>query len=228
MKKKILICEDDKSIQKLLEYNLKKNNYDVEITDSAEDAQDVLSKSYYDLVLLDIMLPGMDGLSFCKIIQEEYNTPVIFISAKDDEIDKVVGLELGADDYITKPFGIRELLARVKAVLRRVEKSTKIKKKEDIIKIGKLEINSLSRKVYIDNEEVEFTSLEFDLLLYLAKNKGIALHRHEIMDKVWGTDFIGDTRIIDVHISHIRDKLDINTSEDGYIETVRSIGYRMK
>jgi two-component system alkaline phosphatase synthesis response regulator PhoP len=228
MKKKILICEDDNSIQKLLQYNLEKNNYQVNLSDSAEEAKTLLDNNPFDLVILDIMLPGMDGLEFCKIVQEEYKTPVIFLSAKDDEIDKVVGLELGADDYITKPFSVRELLARVKAVLRRVEKSTQLKKSEDKLEIGNLEINSLSRKVYINKEEIEFTSLEFDLLLYLAKNKGIALHRHEIMDKVWGTDFIGDTRIIDVHISHIRDKLAIKDDEQGYIETVRSIGYRMK
>ncbi|MFP4456483.1 MAG: response regulator transcription factor [Clostridia bacterium] len=226
MKKRILVCEDDKSIQKLLEYNLSKNNYYVTITETAEEAHQEIKINSYDLIILDIMLPGMDGLEFCKLIQEEYKIPIIFLSAKDEEIDKVLGLELGADDYITKPFGIRELLARIKAVLRRVDKSEQ--KQDEIIKIGRMEIQPLSRKVYVDSEEKEFTSLEFDLLTYLAKNKGNALHRHDIMDKVWGTNFIGDTRIIDVHISHIRDKLELTSNEKGYIETVRSIGYRMK
>jgi len=227
MKKRILVCEDDKSIQKLLEYNLKKNNYFVTITESAEKAYQELEKNSYDLLILDIMLPGMDGLELFKLIQKEYKVPVIFLSAKDEEIDKVVGLELGADDYIAKPFGIRELLARVKAVLRRVEKSEE-KQEDEVIEIGKIKIQPLSRKVYIDSDEIRLTSLEFDLLAYLARNKGNALHRHDIMDKVWGTDFIGDTRIIDVHISHIRDKLGLSDNEQGYIETVRSIGYRMK
>ncbi len=229
MNKKILVCDDEPSIRQLLQYNLLKNNYSVTVAESAEEVLEILENETFDLIILDIMLPGMDGLELCRILQKKLALPIIFLSARDSEIDKVVGLEIGADDYLSKPFSIRELLARVKAVLRRIEtKSDFVQQNSTRIVIGEIIIDTKARKVYKQSKEIILTSLEFELLLYFAKNKGRALHRHEIMDNVWGTDFVGDTRIIDVHVSHLRDKLSLSRNSNGYIETVRSIGYRLR
>ena len=227
MQKRILVCEDESSIRKLLEYNLKKNNYYVKSVDSGEKVDDILHEDNFDLILLDLMLPGLDGFEVAKLVKVKFDIPIIILSAKDDEIDKVLGLELGADDYVTKPFSMRELLARVKAVLRRSEKSN-LNKAQGIYKAGSLEVDSSSRKAFINSKEIELTALDFDLLCYLIRNRGAALHRNDILDEVWGTEFVGDSRMIDVHISHIRDKLSLEGTMDGFIETVRGIGYRMK
>ena len=229
MKNKILICDDEPSIRQLLKYNLTKSNYLVSEAASAEEALQKIDKEHYDLLILDIMLPGMDGLELCGIIQQKYSTPIIFLSAKDSEVDKIVGLELGGDDYLSKPFSVRELLARVKAVLRRVEAKPKRRDRPyNSIVIGEVTIDTDGRRVSKNKQEIALTSLEYELLVFLSKNKGKALHRHEIMDNVWGTTFVGDTRIIDVHVSHLREKLSIAKDNDGYIETVRGIGYRLR
>ncbi len=230
MNKKILVCDDEPAIRKLIEYNLTKSNYEVSAAGSGEEALELAAAQHFDLAILDIMLPGMDGLTLCLELQRHRKIPVIFLSAKDTELDKIVGLELGADDYLSKPFSIRELLARVKAVLRRFEGVNQQGSEHDRhdLVFGDVTLNPATRIVRNDGNEVNLTSLEFDLLHYLAQNCGKALHRNEIMDRVWGTDFIGDSRIIDVHISHLREKLNIPKSSDGYIETVRGIGYRMR
>ncbi|QOR35753.1 response regulator transcription factor [Clostridium sp. 'deep sea'] len=229
MKNKILICDDEPSIRQLLKYNLVKSNYAVSEAVSAEEALLKIDKEHFDLLILDIMLPDMDGLELCGIIQQKYATPIIFLSAKDSEVDKIVGLELGGDDYLSKPFSVRELLARVKAVLRRVETKPKSRMRHyNSLVIGQVVIDIDGRRVLKNNKEITLTSLEYELLVFLAKNKGKALHRHEIMDNVWGTTFVGDTRIIDVHVSHLRDKLNLEKDMDGYIETVRGIGYRLR
>lgn len=229
MPKNILICDDEQAIRKLLQYNLQKAGYTVVAVGSGEEALVALKQKKADLAILDIMLPGIDGLELCKQLQIDYGIPVILLSARDTELDTIIGLEIGADDYMTKPFSVRELLARVKAVLRRSERQIDTNNhQKNILTYNRLIIDLAARKVKVDQNEILLTPIEFKLLSVLAEHRDVALSRNEIMDMVWDTDFVGDTRIIDVHVSHLRDKLRINKNEIGYIETVRGIGYRMR
>ncbi|NLP44747.1 MAG: response regulator transcription factor [Peptococcaceae bacterium] len=226
MAKKIYVIEDDKHIQELLKYNLEQNGYKVRIFDSAE-AFLQSSADAPDLVLLDIMLPGMDGLDFCRLLKIEpvyKKVPIIMLTAKGEELDKVLGLELGADDYITKPFGIRELLARVKVVLRRY--SDRAENESEVLKAGKILLDSSRREVYVDERLVELTFKEFELLKLLLSNKGKVLSRDQLLEKIWGFDYDGETRTVDVHIRYLRQKLEDDDNDPIYIETVRGIGYR--
>ncbi|MEG0918349.1 MAG: response regulator transcription factor [Bacilli bacterium] len=226
--KKILIIEDEDNIRELVNYNLKSNGY---IPLEAADGIAGITKVYKDkpdLILLDIMLPGKDGYEICRELRSEgNNTPIIMLTAKSEEIDKVLGLEFGADDYISKPFGVRELLARIKAVLRRFENTaTKAENNNEIIQAGEITIDSDKHKVSVAGKDVELTYKEFELLKFLAKNKGHVYSRDELMDKVWGLDFLGETRTVDVHIRHLRKKMQDN--DEKYIETIRGRGYRLK
>ena len=226
--KKILIIEDEDNIRELVTYNLKSNGY---IPLEAADGIAGITKVYKDkpdLILLDIMLPGKDGYEICRELRSEgNNTPIIMLTAKSEEIDKVLGLEFGADDYISKPFGVRELLARIKAVLRRFESNTiKVEGDSEIIQAGSITIDSDKHRVSVDGMELELTYKEFELLKFLAKNKGHVYSRDELMDKVWGLDFLGETRTVDVHIRHLRKKMQDN--DEKYIETIRGRGYRLK
>lgn len=224
--KKILIIEDEIYICDILSHKLKKEGYDVRYVLNGEKG--LLETSYFkpDLIILDLMLPDISSFDVCKELTKKYTTPIIMLTARNDVVDKILGLEIGADDYITKPFDIREVASRVKATLRRVDLvNTKVK---DTLYVNDfIKIKSLSRKVYLKNKEVKLKPKEYDLLIMLCKNKNRAFTRDELLDKVWGYDFCGSLRTVDVHIQRLRKKLDIDTS-NSIIETVFGIGYMMR
>jgi len=227
MKEKILIVEDEKDIIKMLEYNLKKEGFKVIAAGDGEDAIDLAIRGQPDLILLDLMLPGMDGLEVCKALKKESKTgsmPIIMLTAKGQESDKVVGLELGADDYITKPFSPRELVARIKAVLRRVTEKEKL---PEIFQTGDLKIDFSKICVMVKDKPVELTAKEFELLRALLKAKGRVLSRDYLLDTIWGFDHAMEiqTRTVDVHIRTLRKKL---KSEAKKIITVKNYGYRFE
>jgi len=227
MKEKILIVEDEKDIVKMLDYNLKKEGFRVISVSDGEDALDAACKEHPDLVLLDLMLPGMDGLEVCKALKKEDKTagiPIIMLTAKAQESDKVVGLELGADDYVTKPFSPRELIARVKAVLRRAKEKDKL---PESLKIGNIEMDFSKISVSVNNKPVELTSKEFELLKTLIKAKGRVLSRDYLLDTIWGFDHAIEiqTRTVDVHIRTLRKKLKVEAKR---IITVKNYGYKFE
>lgn len=226
---KILIVEDESSIAELEKDYLELSGFEVEI---AYDGMDGLSKAMneeYDLFILDLMLPGVDGFELCKQIREEKNTPIIMVSAKRDDIDKIRGLGLGADDYLTKPFSPSELVARVKAHLSRYERLVgSAAQKNDIIEIRGLRIDVTARRVFINEEEKTFTTKEFDLLLFLASNPNRVFTKDELFSKIWDMESIGDIATVTVHIKKIREKIEFNTAKPQYIETIWGVGYRFK
>ena len=229
--KTILAVDDEEHILELLAYNLEHDGYRVLRAETGEAALDILEKEEIDIVLLDWMLPGIDGIEVLRRIRSHNKLrtlPVILLTAKGDEISKVVGLEVGSDDYLVKPFGIHELLARIKAVLRRSDGSFVVKEieKEEKIVVDYLEINYLRRTVTINGELVELSYKEFELLYLLAKNRGIVFTRDNLLEKVWGYDYIGETRTVDVHVSNLRKKIEQDESCPIYIKTVRGMGYK--
>lgn len=220
--KKILIIEDDISIGDILNYKLTKEGYKTKLATTATAGLEYMKTFLPNLVLLDLMLPDKSGFEICKEINNDYQVPIIMLTARDDIVDKVLGLELGADDYITKPFDIREVAARVKAALRRSQ-SVEDTSTQYLSITKDISINTQARLVYKNEEEVILKPKEYDLLLMLAKNKNIVLTRETLLDKVWGLDFEGSTRTVDVHIQRIRKKLDLMT-----IETVFGLGYMLR
>lgn len=223
--KKVLIVDDEEHIRELIKFNLKKEGYDIEVAINGVEALNIIREIKFDLILLDLMLPEIDGLEVCKQIRRNEETsdiPVMMITAKGEEFDKVLGLELGADDYITKPFSIRELMARVKALLRR----SNFKKEENIIKFGDVVVNFKTREVIKEAQNVELTLKEFELLKLLIKNKGNILTRELLLDKIWGYEYIGETRTVDVHIRHLRKKIESDDKNPQYIQTIRGVGYK--
>ena len=238
MSEKILVVEDEISLQETLAYNLKRQGYQVETAGDGTVALDTARQSHPDLIILDIMLPGMDGFEVCRILRQEMNTPVLMLTARDDEIDRVVGLEVGADDYLTKPFSMRELLARVKAMLRRVrlvreEVSAGIGAAPTALLpqnmvFGNLILDLTRREVRLDGEPVALKPKEFDLLLFLAQHPGQLLSRELILEQVWGWNFIGDSRTVDVHIRWLREKFEHDPGSPTRIVTVRGAGYRFE
>lgn len=222
---KILVIDDEENILELIRFNLANNGYKVLLASNGLDAIKLVKSECPQLVLLDLMLPGMDGYEVCKTIRRDNaisNIPIIIITAKSEEIDKVLGLELGADDYITKPFSIRELLARVKAVLRR----TTLLPNSDSFTFGDITIDFQKHEVINKEEKIELTLKEFELLETLIKNKGRVMTRDFLLDKIWGYEYVGETRTVDVHIRHLRQKIEKDDKIPKYIETMRGIGYR--
>lgn len=224
----ILVVDDEASIRELLSFNLKKNGYSVE---TAADGREALAKAAgMDLVLLDIMLPEVDGLEVCRRLKADPQTsgiPIIMLTAKAEEIDRVLGLELGADDYVVKPFSMRELLARVKAVLRRSAKDSQSEKgREETLKIGGLHLDFSSYQAWLHDNPIALTPKEYELLKLLVTNPGRAFTRDELLERIWGYEYYGDTRTVDVHIRHLRAKLKDDENISKAIETVRGIGYR--
>ena len=224
----ILVVDDEASIRELLSFNLKKNGYSVE---TAADGREALAKAAgMDLVLLDIMLPEVDGLEVCRRLKADPQTsgiPIIMLTAKAEEIDRVLGLELGADDYVVKPFSMRELLARVKAVLRRSAKDSESEGgREETLKIGGLRLDFSSYQAWLHDEPIALTPKEYELLKLLVTNPGRAFTRDELLERIWGYEYYGDTRTVDVHIRHLRAKLKGDENISKAIETVRGIGYR--
>ncbi len=219
-KGRILIIEDEENIAKLVSLYLSKEDYSVDIASSGRAGLQKLEEKSYKVIILDLMLPDYDGFDVCRKIRKEKNTPIIMLTAKDTEIDKVVGLEIGADDYVTKPFSPRELTARIKAVLRRTAES---EEREEVISVDQVTIDARRREVIVGESQVNLTVKEFDLLYYLAENKGIVLSRQMILSAVWGYDYMGDTRTVDVHVNQLRAKIDGGCK----IATVWGVGYKI-
>lgn len=232
--KKVLIIEDEQSILKLLSYNLEQEGYGVEGTMDGRDGLDLALENTYDMVLLDLMLPNMDGMEICRTLrQEKIDVPIIMLTAKDTEIDKILGLEIGADDYITKPFSPREVIARMKAIFRRYKHTQTSSDKqeqseEEVVIVGEIEIYPDQYEVIIRENVIDLTPKEFDLLLYLARRTGRILSREQLLNAIWDYDFAGETRIVDVHISHLREKIEQNTKKPEYIITARGFGYKLE
>lgn len=232
MSQKILVVDDEQSIVTLLKYNLETAGYIVEVAYDGEEALKKVETEQPELIVLDVMLPKKDGIEVCKTIRSDKNlVPILMLTAKDDEFDRVLGLELGADDYMTKPFSPREVVARVKAILRRSQFVNEIEKEdvddEDII-IGSIRIRPEFFEVYKEDELLELTPKEFELLLYLIERQGRVITREHMLSSVWNYEFAGDSRIVDVHISHLRDKLEENPKQPKLIKTVRGLGYKLE
>ena len=235
MNKKVLIVDDEQSIVTLLQYNLEQAGYEVVVANDGEEGLHKALEEQPELIVLDLMLPKMDGIEVCKELrQRKVMVPILMLTAKDDEFDKVLGLELGADDYMTKPFSPREVVARVKAILRRSQFTspsiTQDEEQEQIEKIviGDLKILPEHYEAFFKNDQLELTPKEFELLIYLSKNKGRVLTRDQLLSAVWNYDFAGDTRIVDVHISHLREKIEQDTKKPVYIKTIRGLGYKLE
>lgn len=223
---KILIVDDEEHIQELIKFNLENNGYKVFCANDGLEALKLAKKELPQLILLDVMLPGMDGYDVCKEIRRDNvicNTPIIMITAKGEELDKILGLELGADDYLTKPFSVRELVARAKAVLRRTKTQYPI---DNVYNFGNVTIDFQKHEVIKNNKKIDLTLKEFELLEVLIKNKSRVMTRDFLLDKVWGYEYIGETRTVDVHIRYLRKKIEDDDKNPKFIETIRGIGYR--
>jgi DNA-binding response OmpR family regulator len=228
-KKKVLIVEDETSIADLEKDYLELSDFDVTICNNGEDGLKVALDQDFALVILDLMLPGIDGFEVCKKIRETKNIPILMVSARKDDIDKIRGLGLGADDYMTKPFSPSELVARVKAHLARYERLVGAGQPEnDVIEIRGLKIDKTARRVFIDGVEKQFTTKEFDLLTFLAEHPNHVYSKEELFREIWDMDSIGDIATVTVHIKKIREKIEYDTSKPQYIETIWGVGYRFK
>jgi two-component system response regulator VicR len=230
MAKKILVVDDEKPIADILQFNLKKDGYEVFCAYDGDKALELVEEVQPDLILLDIMLPEKDGMEVCKEIRKKYEMPIIMLTAKDSEIDKVLGLELGADDYVTKPFSTRELLARVKANLRRHQQVNTVNQENENkeIAIGSLVIHPDAYIVSKRGEMIELTHREFELLYYLAKHLGQVMTREHLLQTVWGYDYYGDVRTVDVTVRRLREKIEDNPSHPGWLVTRRGVGYYLQ
>jgi len=239
MADKILVVEDEITLQETLAYNLKRQGYTVETAGDGTTALDIARRIHPDLIVLDVMLPGIDGFEVCRILRQEMNTPVLMLTARDDEIDRVVGLEVGADDYMTKPFSMRELMARIKAMLRRVRLvreevsataavSTPPAANSQAIVFDNLAIDLSRREVRLRDQPLSLKPKEYELLLFLAQHPGQVLSRELILEQVWGWNFIGDSRTVDVHIRWLREKIERDPGSPTRIVTVRGAGYRFE
>ena len=218
---RILVVDDEPSITEFVSYALKKEGFYTDVVDNGEEALALATKNPYDLFVLDIMLPGMDGYELCRRLRSKTTVPVLFLSARDTELDKVVGLDTGADDYVVKPFGVMELLSRVKAVLRRSPKQ----EATHVLTAANVTLDPSRRQVTVDGESITLTRKEFDLLETLMRNRGLVMTREKLLDTVWGIDFPGDTRTVDVHMGTLRQKLGAGAA---LLQTVRGVGYRME
>lgn len=226
---KILIIEDDVAIAELEKDYLELSGFEVKIEESGDSGLQAALEKEFDLVVLDLMLPGIDGFEICKKIREQKNIPVIMVSAKKDDIDKIRGLGLGADDYMTKPFSPSELVARVKAHLSRYERLLGASQRENnVIEIRGIRIDKTDRRVFVNDEEKVFTTKEFDLLTFLAENPNHVYTKEELFQHIWDMESIGDIATVTVHIKKIREKIEANTSKPQYIETIWGVGYRFK
>jgi two-component system OmpR family response regulator len=226
---KILIIEDDRNLLDTLKYNLRKEGYNIVTAVDGAEALDVARREKPDIIILDIMLPKMSGFEVCRILRGEMIVPILMLTAKIEETDKIVGLEIGADDYMTKPFSLRELLARVRAMLRRAKMvEMQPGPREALLKVGDIEVDTARHKASKGATMLQLTPKEFDLLAFLARNKGFVFNRDQLLEKVWGYDFAGDTRTVDVHISWLRQKIETDPNNPKYLVTVRGTGYKLE
>ena len=225
MTEKILFVEDDATTRETLTYNLSEEGYQVFTAADGMKGLELAREENPDLIILDVMLPGLDGLSLCRILRKETEAPIILLTARSSEIDKIVGLDTGADDYITKPFSLGEFMARVRVALRRQRKRNET---ANYLAVGDLAIDLSGRRVTKEGEPIKLSHKEFDLLAELVKNKGVVLSRDLLLTKVWGYDYVGGTRTVDVHIRWLRGKIEDNPSKPQHIQTIRGIGYRFE
>lgn len=225
---RILIVEDEQSFSEPLSFLLGKEGYQTDIASDGLMAVEKFNKNGADLILLDLMLPGMSGTDVCKEIRAHSMVPIIMLTAKDDEVDTVIGLELGADDYVTKPYSARELLARIKAVLRRKGDFTLDEGDSSIVQVGQIKLDAERHIVTFNGESVLLPLKEFELLEYLMRNAGRVLTRIQIIDRIWGSDYVGDTKTLDVHIKRLRSKFENDPANPELIQTVRGLGYKME
>lgn len=233
MPEKILVVEDEPALQETLVYNLARQGYQVESVGDGREAVEAARAEAFDLIVLDLMLPGLDGFEVCRMLRQEMSVPILMLTARDDEIDRVIGLEMGADDYLTKPFSMRELLARVKALMRRVrldqaDAEARNGRTGDQLRFEDLVIDTNRREVRRQNEVIRLKPKEYDLLLFLAKHQGQVLSRDLILERVWGWDFSGGSRTVDVHVRWLREKIEAQPSQPARIVTVRGVGYRFE
>lgn len=231
MSQKVLVVDDEQSIVTLLQYNLQQSGFEVVTAYDGEEGLEKIFSEKPDIVVLDLMLPKMDGVEVCKSVRNEKNqVPILMLTAKDDEFDKVLGLELGADDYMTKPFSPREVIARIKAILRRSNTIKTIEDEKDNKEfiIGKIKVLPEHFEAYRNDELLDLTPKEFELLIYLIERQGRVITREHMLNSVWNYEFAGDSRIVDVHISHLREKLEDNPKQPQYIKTVRGLGYKLE
>lgn len=240
--KKVLVVDDEESILTLLTFNLKKEGYEVANTMDGKEGYELALQNDYDFIILDLMLPSMNGMDICQSLRrEKIDTPILMLTAKDDELEKIIGLELGADDYMTKPFSPREVLARMKAILRRMKLSQDKHSEREIEEDGKGRQTSDKKivagdllifpdryEVYLKQSKLELTPKEFELLVYMIKRTNRILSREQLLNAIWNFDYAGETRIVDVHISHLREKLEEDTKNPRYIKTVRGFGYKFE
>jgi two-component system response regulator RegX3 len=222
---RVLVVEDEESYSDALSYVLRKEGFEVAIAATGPDALEEYDRAGADIVLLDLMLPGLPGTEVCRALRSRSNVPVIIVSAKDTEVDKVVGLELGADDYVTKPYSPRELVARVRAVLRRGQD---VELLPDTLEAGPVRMDVERHVVTVDGAEISLPLKEFDLLEYLLRNVGRVLTRGQLIDRVWGADYVGDTKTLDVHVKRLRSKIETDPSAPRHLVTVRGLGYKFE
>ncbi|MCC7369364.1 MAG: response regulator transcription factor [Chloroflexi bacterium] len=225
---RVLVVDDEPTLVDTIRYSLRRDGFDVHVAMDGNEALKLARASMPDLVVLDLMLPGIDGLEVCRQLRRESTVPILMLTAKDDEIDKIVGLEVGADDYMTKPFSMRELLARIRAMLRRSRMTQQAADEEgpQAVRSGDLEVDPLQRRVTLGERVLQLKPKEFDLLIYLMQHRGQVLTRDQLLEKVWGYTFGGDTRTVDVHIRWLREKVEEDPGSPRRLETVRGVGYR--
>ena len=228
MAKKVLVVDDEKIIVKGLKYSLEQDGMEVDAAYDGRAALEMAQANQYDVILLDVMLPEYDGFQVCQTIREYSTVPIVMLTAKDNDMDKILGLEYGADDYITKPFNILEVKARIKAVMRRSSVKEQAQDRGKNVSVGDLELDLDSRRVFIEGKEVNLTAKEFDLLELLTLNPNKVYNRDKLLDLVWGYDYPGDVRTVDVHIRRLREKIEKNPSEPKYINTKWGVGYFFK
>lgn len=229
MPDKVLIVEDDANLLEVIKYNLRKDGHDVVTAGDGEAALDVARRVKPGLIILDIMLPKLSGFEVCRILRQEMTVPILILTARVDETDKIVGLEIGADDYMTKPFSMRELMARARAMLRRAKMMEPPKAGGSAsTKIGDIEVDPARHYASLSGQTLELSPKEFDLLAFLARNKGLVFSREQLLEKVWGYDFAGDTRTVDVHIRWLRQKIETDAGKPRYLLTVRGAGYKLE
>ncbi len=224
----ILVVEDDKTLLDVLKYNLNKEGYNIITAIDGDQALEAARSQKPDLIVLDIMLPRLNGFEVCRILRKDMTVPILMLTAKSEEVDKIVGLEIGADDYMTKPFSVRELLARIKALLRRAKVVETKEAGEAILSLGNLEIDISRRRATLSGMILNVTQKEFDLLAFLARNRGLVFSREQLLEKVWGYDYAGGTRTVDVHIRWLREKIETNPANPKRLITVRGIGYKLE
>jgi two-component system, OmpR family, response regulator RegX3 len=224
---RILVVEDEETLAEAISFLLSKEGFEVEIAEDGPAAVAAFEKNGADLILLDLMLPGLSGTEVCRQIRAKSSVPIIMLTAKDSEIDKVVGLEIGADDYVTKPYSSRELIARIRAVLRRGElgDATTV---EGVLSVGPIRLDSDRHVISVNNEQVALPLKEFELLEFLMRNSGRVLTRMQLIDRVWGSDYVGDTKTLDVHIKRLRAKIEKDPANPEMIQTVRGMGYKLE